>query len=149
MVATCAAFGCTNSRKIAQGWVFTRLLLLILKTNYFDRDGYKTFIAQIPCQRMKTFMFVRTISKKIASNDTLRCVIWNLYFECASAIFLTALNSYRQHFLPRSVRGKTILPLQLTISALAFSLPQPGINNLSNLSQSLHIQSFLPALFSG
>ena len=51
----------------------------MLKTNYFDRDGYKTFIAQIPFQKMKTFMFVRTISKKIASNETLRCVILYLY----------------------------------------------------------------------
>ena len=34
--------------KIAQGWVFTGFLLLMLKTNYFDKDGYKTFIAQIP-----------------------------------------------------------------------------------------------------
>ena len=34
--------------KVAQDWVFTVYLLLMLKTNYFDKDGYKTFIAQIP-----------------------------------------------------------------------------------------------------
>ena len=39
----------------------------------------KTFIAQIPYQRMKTVIFVRTISKKIASNETLGWGILYLY----------------------------------------------------------------------
>ena len=68
--------------KIAQG--STGFLLLMLKTNYFDRDGYRTFIMQILCQRMKTFLFVPNISKNIFSNETLR---WGICLTSLSHCF--------------------------------------------------------------
>ena len=41
--------------KIIQGWVFIGFLLQMLKTKYFDRDGYRTFIVQISSRKKKTF----------------------------------------------------------------------------------------------
>ena len=44
----------------------------MLKANDFDRDGCRIFIVQFPCRKMKTFLFARIISEKIASSETLR-----------------------------------------------------------------------------
>ena len=54
-------------------------LLQILKANDFNRDGCITFIVQFPCRKMKTFLFARIISEKIASSETLRYVILHLF----------------------------------------------------------------------
>ena len=40
MVATCAAFVCTNSRKNSPGLSFNRIPTANAETDYFDRDGY-------------------------------------------------------------------------------------------------------------
>ena len=61
---------------------FIRYLLQMLKANDFDRDGCRIFIVQFPCWKMKTFLFARIISEKIASNETLRWGILYL-FPCS------------------------------------------------------------------
>ena len=48
--------------KISQGWLFIESLLQMLKTNDFDRDGYRKFIVQFPYQKAK--MSVRIILEK-------------------------------------------------------------------------------------
>ena len=55
----------------------------MVKTNDFDKDGYRTFIVQSPYRKKKTFLFVQIISEKIASNETLRWDILYL-FPCSS-----------------------------------------------------------------
>ena len=48
-------FAVQSLAKIANGWVFIKFLLQMFKTNYSDRERYKTFIVQIPCRKMKIF----------------------------------------------------------------------------------------------
>ena len=57
--------------------------LQMVKTNDFDKDGYRTFIVQSPYRKKKTFLFVQIISEKIAPNETLRWDILYL-FPCSS-----------------------------------------------------------------
>ena len=43
---------------------------MFIEANYFNRDGYRTFIVHFPCQNMKTlFLYVQTILENIASNE--------------------------------------------------------------------------------
>ena len=51
-------FAVQTLAKIAKGGVFIKFLLQMFKTNYSDRERYKTFIVQIPCRKMKIFLFV-------------------------------------------------------------------------------------------
>ena len=61
---------------------FTGPLLQMLKAKDFERDGCWTFIVQLPCPKMKTFLFAWVISEKNASSKTLRWGILYL-FPCS------------------------------------------------------------------
>ena len=97
-------------------------LLQMLKTNCFDRDGYRTFIVQIPCRNKKTFLFARIISEKIVSNE---------YFQVINAVFVSG-DKYWTSLIVSSVKYCICLP----------SL-NPHADNLSQLLQSLDRQSYL------
>ena len=58
--------------KVSEGRIFIGSLLQMLKTNYFNRDGYRTLIMRFPKRKIKTFSFAQIISEKIASEETLR-----------------------------------------------------------------------------
>ena len=83
MVGTCAAFGCTNSRKNSPGLSFHRIPAANTENKSLRQRWIQNIHRADPsCQRMKTFMFVRTISKKIGSNETLRCNFVSAYLTC-------------------------------------------------------------------
>ena len=75
-------------------------LLQMLKTNCFDRDGYRTFIVQIPCRNKKTFLFARIISEKIVSNE---------YFQVINAVFVSG-DKYWTGLIVSSVKYCICLP---------------------------------------
>ena len=101
MVATCDAFGCTYfCKKYPRVEFFTGFLPQMLKSSDFDRDRCRTFIVQLPWQKMKTFLFARIISGKM----------WTILylFPCLgnSQMVLKAL--HRQSVLLASIPTQTI-----------------------------------------
>ena len=112
---------------------FIEPLLQMLKANDFDRDGWRTFTVQFPCQKMKSFLFSRIISEKNASSKTFRWGILYL-FSCsglvdpqtfAQTIFLIGFNPCIDNisYLLKPLNKKPLLR-NFYISALAFSLNQ-------------------------
>ena len=53
-----------NLGKYPRDQFFIGSLLQMLKANYFDRDGCRTLIVQLPCQKMKSFLFAQIILEK-------------------------------------------------------------------------------------
>ena len=63
--------------KISEGCVFIESLLLMLKTNDFDRAGSRTFIMLVPSPKEENFFVCSNHFEKIASNETFR---WETLF---------------------------------------------------------------------
>ena len=164
MVATYDAFGCTYSRKISQCWVFIGSLLEMPKTNYFDRDEYRTFIVQFPCRKMKTFLFAQIVSKKIASNEASEWGILYLFFcsghSCSQLLNPSIDNlSYlfqsldKQSFLSKFLcfSSRILLQTQHKPSFLLVLIPTQTIfptcvnSSIDNhASASFHLSVFIP-----
>ena len=127
VVATCAAFALQALAKIAQDWVFLGFLMQIVKINYFDRNGYGSFIMQIPCQKILVKCTVQ-ISTPTQVNHLASLAKWlSVHLQTKWLWVRVPLQSLKlkpmhlQAFLPTSIH----------------------INNISYLLQSLDKQSFL------
>ena len=75
MVATCDVFGCTNSRKDSSGLSLHRIPAANAENKLLQERWIQNIHRPDPLPKnmpkdMKTFIFVRTISKQIASNET-------------------------------------------------------------------------------
>ena len=117
MVATCAAFGCTNSRKNSPGLSFHRIPAANAENKLLRQRWMQNIHDADPLPKDENFyVCANHLEKDWFQRDLKVCNFVSVYLTCilpvqkifwarASAIFLTALNPYRHHFLPASIRG--------------------------------------------